>query len=82
MSTTDIKDVVKEKYGQAALRVKCWGQSLLRSDRGQRLGLRPNHVQSVRLLAGGTGPRRGHARLARMRKPDRAGKVESRRRRS
>ena len=26
MSSTDIKDVVKEKYGQAALRVKSWRQ--------------------------------------------------------
>ena len=31
MSTTDIKEVVKEKYGQAALRVKGWRQFLLRS---------------------------------------------------
>ena len=27
MSTTDIKEVVKEKYGQAALRVKAGGSS-------------------------------------------------------
>jgi hypothetical protein len=32
MSTPDIKEVFKEKYGQAALRVKAGGSSCLRSD--------------------------------------------------
>ena len=31
MSDTDIKEVVKEKYGQAALRVTAWRKRLLRS---------------------------------------------------
>ena len=47
MSTTDIKEVVKEKYGQAALRVKTGGSSLLRSNRSRRFGLRSYHIQSV-----------------------------------
>ena len=75
MSTTDIKEVVKEKYGQAALRVKTGGSSLLRSDRGKRLGLRPNHFQSVRLLAGGTSPGGGHACLVRVRKSNCIGEL-------
>jgi len=37
MSTTDLKSVIKERYGQAALRVN-------RSRHcGQRLGMRPHH---------------------------------------
>ncbi len=43
---SDIKDVVKEKYGQAALRVTSGGSCLLRCQRGQRQ-LRPDHFQSV-----------------------------------
>ncbi len=34
MSTTDIKEVVKEKYGQAALRVTTRRKQLLRSGAG------------------------------------------------
>ncbi len=43
MSSTDLKSVIKEKYGQAALRVNRGGSRLLRRHCGQRLGLRPDH---------------------------------------
>ena len=42
MSTTDIKEVVKEKYGEAALRVTVRRQFLLRRRGGDEL-LRSHH---------------------------------------
>ena len=45
--TTDIKQTVKEKYGEAALRVQADGEFLLRDRRrGERL-LRSDHIESV-----------------------------------
>ena len=41
MSTTDIKDVVKEKYGQAALRVKTGGSSCCGATAASALGCDP-----------------------------------------
>jgi len=41
MSTADIKDVVKEKYGQAALRVKSGGSSCCGADASSGLGCDP-----------------------------------------
>ncbi len=34
MESSNVREVVKEKYGQAALRVKSWRQQLLRGDGG------------------------------------------------
>ena len=77
MSTTEIKEVVKEKYGQAALRVTDGAVCLLRSSRSQTGGLRSDHIQSVRPFADGRSPGRGHAGLARMRESDGTGAAES-----
>ena len=41
MSTTDIKEVVKEKYGQAALRVKTGGSSCCGATAASGLGCDP-----------------------------------------
>ena len=41
MSATDIKEVVKEKYGQAALRVKSGGSSCCGATVASRLGCDP-----------------------------------------
>ena len=41
MSTTDIKNVVKEKYGQAALRVKSGGSSCCGATAASGLGCDP-----------------------------------------
>ena len=46
MSGTDIKEVVKEKYGQAALRVSQRRQFLLRSNFEHRV-LRSHHFESL-----------------------------------
>ena len=51
MSDTSIKDVVKEKYGQAALRVTSWGKWLLRGHGIGRIELRSNHIKSLRCSA-------------------------------
>ncbi len=49
MSTENVKDVVREKYGQAALRAKTGaGEFLLRRRRGARGVLRPDHLESLR----------------------------------
>jgi len=41
MSSTDIKEVVKEKYGQAALRVKTGGSSCCGATAASGLGCDP-----------------------------------------
>jgi arsenite methyltransferase len=41
MSSTDIKDIVKEKYGQAALRVKSGGSSCCGATASSGLGCDP-----------------------------------------
>ena len=41
MSSTDIRDVVKEKYGQAALRVKSGGSSCCGATAASGLGCDP-----------------------------------------
>ena len=48
MSTTDIKQVVKEKYGQAAARVQSGKSTLLRWAILAGGLLRPDHLESVR----------------------------------
>ena len=40
--TTDIKEVVKEKYGEAALRVKTGGSSCCGATAGQRVAAIPS----------------------------------------
>ena len=47
MSDGNIKDIVKEKYGQAALRVTTGGSSLLRRVGGAGWLLRPDHLEPV-----------------------------------
>jgi hypothetical protein len=42
MSSTDIKEVVKEKYGQAALRVKTGGSSCCGATAASGLGCDPS----------------------------------------
>ena len=43
----ELKEVVKEKYGQAALRVQHGRKLLLRGGGGARWLLRPDHLQSL-----------------------------------
>ena len=68
---TEIKDVVKEKYAQAALRVTSGGSCCCGASPrfGERL-LRPHHLEPLRRLSGRPNPRRGVARFARLREPD------------
>ena len=56
MSSADIKERRQRKVWPGSLASEEWWQCLLRSDRGKRLGLRPDHFQSVRLLPDGTSP--------------------------
>ena len=51
MSSANIKEVVKEKYGEAALAGEEWRQFVLRGNRCQRLA-------AIRLLPISTTPRR------------------------
>ncbi len=48
MSTQSIKEVVKEKYGQAALRVHTGGSSCCGASTALRRLLRPDHQRSLR----------------------------------
>ena len=78
MSDTDIKDVVKEKYGQAALRVRSGGSACC----GATAACGVAAIRSLPICT--TACRRGSsrgsdARLARMRQSDGAGEAESRR---
>ena len=77
MSTTDIKEVVKEKYGQAALRVKTGGSSCCGATAADDSGCDPITSNLYDPSQIGPGPGRGHARLARMRESDCIGEVES-----
>ena len=45
--TQDIKEMVKEKYGQAALRVNSGGSGCCGASAAARLRLRSHHVQSL-----------------------------------
>ena len=65
----DIKDIVKQKYGEAALRVKSGGSSCCGAAAGNQL-LRSHHHEPLRRFAGGTDPGRGVAGLARLRQSD------------
>ncbi len=47
MSTTDIKEVVKEKYGQAALRVTTGGSSCCGAAPASVELLRPHHLKPL-----------------------------------
>ena len=68
--TTDIKEVVKQKYGEAALRVKSGGSSCCGATASYGL-LRSHHHQSLRRVAGRADSRRSAAGLARLRQSDR-----------
>ena len=66
MSDTDIKNVVKEKYGQLAMRAKTGGAACC-VQLGGGPGLRRNYIQLVQLLPGGANPRGGPARVGGLR---------------
>jgi arsenite methyltransferase len=58
----EIKEIVKEKYGQAALARDHWRQLVLRSEReARRLLRRSDHLQFVRCRPDRANPRRGRA---------------------
>ena len=77
--TMEIKEIVKEKYGQAALRVTTGGSSCCgASASARRLLRRSDHVQSVRRRPDRANPRRGRARFARLRQSDGAGQAQCR----
>jgi arsenite methyltransferase len=54
MSTTDIKEVVKEKYGQAVLRVKTGGSSCCGAS--PILWVRPHHREALQRSTSGEIP--------------------------
>ena len=56
MSDTNIKEVVKEKYGQAALRATVRRQFVLRSDGGSSVLVRSDHLESLRGRSDGRNP--------------------------
>ena len=64
--TTDIKDVVKEKYGEAALRVKSGGSSCCSAATASGC-CDPDHHQPLRRFASWANPGRSSAGLARVR---------------
>ncbi len=72
----DIKEVVKEKYGEAALRVKSGGSSCCGATAKHRL-LRSHHRQSLRRRAGRANSRGSAAGFAGLRQSDGTGSVES-----
>ena len=76
MSTTDIKEVVKEKYGQAALRVKA--AAVLVAERLPACGCCDPITSNLYDAAqAGRDSRRGTAGLARLRKSDCSGEAQS-----
>ena len=83
MSTENIKEIVREKYGEAALRVGAGGSACCGSAPSSARRLcRSDHFQSLRRLAGRPDSRRSHARFSRMRQSHCARETQSWRNRS
>ena len=76
--STDIKDVVKEKYGQAALRVHTGGSPAVAHPRRQMLVAIPSRRTCTK-NTGQPGAGRCPESLAGMRQSDGAGAAQSRR---
>ena len=74
----DIKEVVKQEYGEAAVRVKSGVSSCCGASFGGGCG-DPITSKSLRCVRGHSDSRRSVAGLARLRQSDRAGQAESRR---
>ena len=77
MNTTDIREVVKEKYGQAASRVQSGQNSCCGGAQALDAGLRPDHLKAVRASKRGRSAGAGAAGVARLRQSNSAGRIEA-----
>ena len=74
---SDVKDAVREKYGQAALRVKVGQGGCCGSAPSALKLLRPDHFQPLRRRTGGRNSPRRHEGLAGLRQPDSARRTQT-----
>ena len=78
MSAPTVRDIVREKYGQAALRAQAGGRSACCGDGAAlRVVLRSDHFESLRFDRGGRGAGDRHQRLPRLRQSHCAGGPEA-----